>query len=291
MEPDLEALRQEVDESGASLPPMEEWVYEGETNASLQFNNPIAPATISSSLFAVGRTVAPSHSQAIGYGVITSATRMSSTALTATFSASAIGLTLAISAVQCVWEVGRYWRGEISKERLIKNVISTSSASAASLGGLFAGAAIGASIGTVCFAGIGTVVGTILGAIFGSVVAAVLTQSVVSSCLDKYWDTTEVEEALERRNMYLRSLKAFGANERTSDEKLALLKKKWMYRYHPDRAPNNRLKQKHTKLFISFVAHYEIIKLYREEVLSVGELRMHNCGDMVERTGIAILED
>ena len=116
--------------------------------------------------------------------------------------------------------IRRWWRGEISGKRCIKNVIDTSLTTAAGVGGGMGGAALG----TFLCPGIGTVCGGFLGGVLGS-----LTTSMVSDRLTQWLFDLPKDEAVENAYRYLEvKPSASNAEVNTAFRKLCL-------KHHPDK--------------------------------------------------------
>ena len=117
-------------------------------------------------------------------------------------------------------DICRWWKGEISGVRCVKNVIDGTASMAAGVGGGFAGAAIG----TALIPGVGTVIGGIVGGITAA--------SVMSALSD--WVTQKIfnlpkEEALENAYRFL------GLSYGASNDQINAAFKRLVLKYHPDK--------------------------------------------------------
>ena len=178
---------------------------------------PSSQAQIVSAITNVAETVLPS-------GMALALRQSASNALSLTRGASGklVGVTLA--AVYLSYEIYkdicRWWKGEISGVRCVKNVIDGTASMAAGVGGGFAGAAIG----TALIPGVGTVIGGIVGGITAA--------SVMSALSD--WVTQKIfnlpkEEALENAYRFL------GLSYGASNDQINAAFKRLVLKYHPDK--------------------------------------------------------
>ncbi len=125
-------------------------------------------------------------------------------------------------------DIRRWWVGEITGERCVKNVIDNGVTVAAGLGGGSGGGTLGATVGTAISPGFGTVVGAVLGAVVGAFFASITAQT-LCEMLTAWAFGLPQTEALENAYNFLGVSYTASINEINSRYRHLCLA------YHPDK--------------------------------------------------------
>ena len=136
-------------------------------------------------------------------------------------------------AADIIINIRRWWKGEITGVRCVKNIldngVSVAAGIAGGIGGEIGGAAVGGAIGGPVGAAVGAVVGAVAGSISASYTAHVL-----SDKLTQWIFGLPQSEALENAYKFLGvKCRASNADINRAYHRLALL-------YHPDKVGNTQ---------------------------------------------------
>jgi hypothetical protein len=157
--------------------------------------------------------------------------------------------TFALAAVFLTWDaihsIHRWWRGQISGIRCVKNIIDSALSTAAGVGGGFAGAVLGAFVGPV-----GMLIGGVIVGYFSATVANLL-----SDRMTQWLFGLPKSEALENAYKYLGvGMKASNGEINTAFRDLCL-------KHHPDKGGSS-------EEFFVLQNNMAVIKASRNELLS-----------------------
>ncbi|XP_052251115.1 uncharacterized protein LOC127858182 [Dreissena polymorpha] len=141
-----------------------------------------------------------------------------------------VGLVAAYLAYDVIVNIRRWWKGEISGTRCVKNIIDNGVSVAAGIAGGIGGEVIGAAVGS--FLGpIGTVVGAIGGAIIGGYGSSYAAHA-LSDRLTQWVFGLPKSEALERGYNFL------GLPPNASNSDINSRYRQLALQYHPDKGGN-----------------------------------------------------
>ncbi|XP_072021757.1 uncharacterized protein [Amphiura filiformis] len=140
----------------------------------------------------------------------------------------AVGLVAACLAYDVIKNIRRWWRGEISGKRCLKNIIDCGVGVAAGLAGGVGGEMIGAAVGSLA-GPLGTVVGGIAGAVVGGIGASRAGKSLSDRLTQRVFGLPK-NEALDKAYKEVLFLRPNASNSEINSRyrQLCLI-------YHPDR--------------------------------------------------------
>lgn len=138
-----------------------------------------------------------------------------------------VALVVVVLAWDVIKNISRWWKGEISGARCVKNIIDCGVSVAAGIAGGMGGEAIGAMIGSLA-GPVGTVVGGIAGAVVGSATASFTAQSLCDR-LTQWVFGLPKSEALDKAYSFL------GVSANASNSDVNSRYRQLALQYHPDK--------------------------------------------------------
>lgn len=158
-----------------------------------------------------------------------------------------------------------YSKRKIDDKEFSKHVGRSAITTISVLPGTELGSSLGIGIGVACglaTGGLGLIAAGILGAFLGGSATSLLSGAIY----DKIVEVKSEEELiiLAARDVYLKALSKYQANENTPINELREKRNDFMRSYHPDRFKDSRLKEKFSKKLIKYMQYFEIIRIHRK---------------------------
>ncbi|XP_052783562.1 uncharacterized protein LOC128219683 isoform X2 [Mya arenaria] len=162
-----------------------------------------------------------------------------------------VALAASVLAKDVLLNIQRWWKGEISGKRCVKNILDCGVTVAAGLVGGAIGEVLGGAVGGAVFGPVGAACGAIIGAVTAGATAANYSKTITDALTSSFFDLPK-SEALENAYRFLDcSPSASNSTINSRYRKLAL-------RFHPDKGGD---RQKWTRLQYAI----EIVREAREE--------------------------
>eukprot|EP00054_Salpingoeca_dolichothecata_P007836 m.44873 g.44873 ORF g.44873 m.44873 type:complete len:389 (-) comp17328_c0_seq1:119-1285(-) len=141
---------------------------------------------------------------------------------------------VALCGAMLVYQVGRWWRGDLTTAQFSKISLTVTAAGAVGFGvSVIVGGACGAAIGSVVPVA-GTVVGFAIGALVGYL-ASVLVVRLLNKAFEAIWPADGDEEELNRRNTFVQALATLGVKETDNFQEVKQKYNNFAKDTHPDK--------------------------------------------------------
>ena len=149
-----------------------------------------------------------------------------------------VALVATYLAFDVIYNIRRWWRGEISGKRCAKNIVDCGASVAAGLAGGVGGKVAGAMVGGAVFGPVGVAAGALIGAVYGCVAASICAQALSDQLTQWFFDIPR-SEALENAYRFL------GLPASASNSEINTAYRRMALQYHPDKGGD---RDKWTKL-------------------------------------------